>query len=513
MAVIGSQAVEMPREAMSRGGRWRRLGRRSSAPLCGAQPKGRLLIAAAAVALGSCWWAAPTSARTLEGVACPTARQCTAIDNAGQEITFNSVSPGGRTSSTVDPGGFLAAIACPTRSQCTAVSASGQEVTFNPISPGHPQPLTIDGANGSTWIACPTSRQCTAVDSGGAEVTFNPRSPGHPKLITIDVTNDNYPSPIALDGIACASSIECVAVDQDGGELRFNPQRPPPSYNFYTSTGGGTITGGDDTGQALNGIACPSPSQCTAVDDTGNVVTSDPYKQASATNTAFDDTDNGNTFWWVACPSANECTVVDSAGVAVTFNPVSPPATPTLTQIDGEPNLTGLACASATQCTAVGGDVELTFNPASPGQPTSVAIDNGPTASGARATGFGKGHAQLSFTLTAAQGTPAISAFKVAPPAGIAFARSRNLLVRGIVVRADGTEVRSSTRLRHGQLAVGLATPADNVQITISRPAIIPSTVLANEIRSGKLRTIQLTVIATGTNLLTTQLIFNARVS
>jgi hypothetical protein len=473
----------------------------------------RVLIAATVVALGSWWCAAPASARTLEAVACPTAGQCTAIDNTGQEITFNSHSPGGRTSSTVDPGDFLAAIACPTRTQCTAVSTTGKEVTFNPISPGHPEPLPVDSANVLTWIACPTSTQCTAVDGGGAEVTFNPTSPGHPKVITIDVTNDNYPSPIGLNGIACTSATQCVAVDEDGDELRFNPQHPPPSYNFYTSTGGGTVTGGDDTGQPLDAIACPSSSQCTAVDDTGSVVTSDPDNQGSATNTALDDTNNGNTFWSIACPSSAQCTAVDNAGVAVTFNPASPPANPTLTPIDSGGNLTGLACPSAIQCAAVGGDIELTFDPASPGQPTPVAIDNGPTASNARATGFGKGHAQLLFTLTAAEDAPAISAFNLAPPNGIEFASSPNLLLKGVGVRADGAKVRSRIGLSHGRLAVRLATPADSIQITLSRPAIIPSTVIANEIRSGKLRAVQLTVTTTSTNLPTTQLTFNARVA
>jgi len=472
--------------------------------------RSRLLIAAAVVALGSWWWAGPASARTLEGVACPTARQCTTIDDAGQEITFNSASPRGRTSSTVDPGKSLVAIACPTRTQCTAVSAGGQEVTFNPMSPGHPNPISIDSANGSNWIACPTDTQCTAVDGQGAEVTFNPITPGHPKVITIDVTDDNYPSPIALDAIACPSATECVAADEYGGELRFNPQHPPPSYDFYTSSGGGTVTGGDDTGQPLDEIACPAASQCTAIDETGNVVTSDPYSQGGGTNTALADTDDGNTLWWVACPSANQCSAVDNAGVAVTFNPASPPANPTLTPIDSGTDLTGLACPSATQCTAVGGDVELTFIPTALGQPTPVAIDNGPTPSNARATGFGKGRAQLSFTLTVATDAPAMSAFKVAPPNGIAFASAHNLLVKGIVVNADGTKIRPITGLTHGQLMVRLPAPADSVQITLTRPALIPTTALANEVKSGKLKAVQLNVVATSTNQLATRLTFDA---
>ncbi len=37
-----------------------------------------------------------------------------------------------------------ASVACPSIRQCTAVDAIGREVTFNPRSPGHRVPDTID---------------------------------------------------------------------------------------------------------------------------------------------------------------------------------------------------------------------------------------------------------------------------------------------------------------------------------------------------------------------------------
>src|SRR5450756_2089546 len=62
---------------------------------------------------------------------------------------------------------ILNSIACPTASQCTAVDKAGQEVTFNPASPGSPIPITIDSGNHPTSVACPSISQCTAVDKSG----------------------------------------------------------------------------------------------------------------------------------------------------------------------------------------------------------------------------------------------------------------------------------------------------------------------------------------------------------
>ena len=46
-------------------------------------------------------------------------------------------------------------MACPSTSQCTAVDDSGQQVTFDPTAPGAPTPTTIDGSNWLSAVACP----------------------------------------------------------------------------------------------------------------------------------------------------------------------------------------------------------------------------------------------------------------------------------------------------------------------------------------------------------------------
>jgi hypothetical protein len=91
----------------------------------------------------------------------------------------------------VDRGTRLSGVACPSSRQCTAVDAAGRDVTFDPTSPGSPTPHRIDsslGTNGDVMIAvaCPSTRQCTAIDNSVHEVTFDPTSPGTPTPVTIE---------------------------------------------------------------------------------------------------------------------------------------------------------------------------------------------------------------------------------------------------------------------------------------------------------------------------------------
>ena len=84
----------------------------------------------------------------------------------------------------------------------------------------------------------------------------------------------------------------------------------------------------------------------------------------------------------MACPSTTQCTAVDGIGRQVAFAPTSP-ASATINLIDGTNVLNGVACPPTTppadgKCTAVDGSgQEITFLPATPGTPTPVSIDGG----------------------------------------------------------------------------------------------------------------------------------------
>jgi hypothetical protein len=292
---------------------------------------------------------------------------------------------------TIDPGGgggygqytLLSGVACPSTVQCTAVDARGQELTFDPDSPGTPTPITVSGSYpagenlmggynypagnyGLEAVACPSTGQCTAVEYDsldppyvGRQVTFDPETG---VVITAPTTIDNGGG--TMKAVACPSTSQCTAVDYAGNEVTFDPTSP------------GTPTKATIGTAILQGVACPSTSQCTAVYATGNgggsEVTFDPNSPGNQTRVAID---TSTFIEAVACPSTSQCTAVDYLGNAVTFDPASP-GTPATTSVDAETGLDAVACPSTSQCTAVNNaGYQVTFDPVAPGTPTRTVLD------------------------------------------------------------------------------------------------------------------------------------------
>ena len=237
-----------------------------------------LFVALPQAASASLSWSGPitldhNAGSKLDAVACPSTGQCTAVDGAGRQVTFDPTSPGTPTPTTIDTYA-LEGVACPSTSQCTAVDLAKRQVTFDPASPGTPTPATIDGpidgTNTPRGVACPSTSECTAVDVAGRQVTFDPASAGTPTPTPIDSTNP-------LLGVACPSTSQCTAVDDDGQQVTFDPTSPgTPTPTTIDSTNG------------LEAVACPSASQCTAVDFEGRQVTFDPTSPGTPAPTPID---------------------------------------------------------------------------------------------------------------------------------------------------------------------------------------------------------------------------------
>lgn len=193
-------------------------------------------------------------------------------------------------------------------------------------------------------------------------------------------TKLSWSGPVAVDHdsnnqlgwVACPSQSQCTAIDLGEREVTFNPASP----------GTPTPVAIDNAGN-LNGLACPSVSQCTVVDTAAREVTFNPTAPGTPTPVAIDN----NALLGPACPSVSQCTAIDTFDNEVTFNPVNP-GTPTPRRIDSDGNVTtGIACPSVSQCTNVdiaGSSVahEVTFNPTNPGSPTPSTIDNDPYYAG-----------------------------------------------------------------------------------------------------------------------------------
>jgi hypothetical protein len=248
-------------------------------------------------------------------------------------------------------------------------------------------PITIDPGGGYaghytllSGVACPSTVECTAVDARGQELTFDPASPGTPTPTTIsgsypsgEARGENYPAGnYGLEAVACPSTSQCTAVEWDyreppyvGRQVTFDPE------TGLVITAPTTI----DDGGTMKAVACPSTSQCTAVDYDGNEVTFDPTSPGTPTKATI----GTAILQGVACPSTSQCTAVyatgNGGGSEVTFDP-NLPGTQTRVAIDAVAFFVAVACPSTSQCTAVDYDGnEVTFDPASPGTPSPTSID------------------------------------------------------------------------------------------------------------------------------------------
>jgi hypothetical protein len=198
---------------------------------------------------------------TLTALACPSARQCTAVAGDGVVATFNPAAPGNARRTTVDPNGSgFVAVACPSLHQCTALDATAA-VTFDPLSPSRVASVVIEpGGRGLLSLACPSVSQCAALTDPGDAITFDPASTGSAQRVTID------PSPQAgislLAGIACPSTRRCVAVDTHGRALVGDPKSS--ARWSIQQVARGLV--------ALAGVSCSPTALCVAVDNVGEAV-------------------------------------------------------------------------------------------------------------------------------------------------------------------------------------------------------------------------------------------------
>lgn len=116
----------------------------------------------------------------LASVACPTANECVAVGFAdGAAITFNPRIPAAATSRPVDAGtlGGVVDVSCPSATQCTLIDDDERAVTFDPLSSARVRVAKFRVTSDLKAFACPAVNQCTAVDDRQA-VTFNPRTAG-----------------------------------------------------------------------------------------------------------------------------------------------------------------------------------------------------------------------------------------------------------------------------------------------------------------------------------------------
>jgi hypothetical protein len=321
----------------------------------------------------------PSSAGSLDngsllGIACPSVSQCTAVDSEGYESSFDQSMLGTFVSPVELNHAGGGPIACPSATECVVVPNT-DELTFDPTTVAQGpvgQPVTISsGSAVFDSIACPSTGQCTAVDFENHEVTFDPMAPAPEPAIAIDGAGNS------MSGVACPSASQCTAVDGHGREVTFDPSAQTSGSRALAPV---SIEDDNLNGKphALNGVACPLPSQCTAVDGGGQEVTFDPQSPGAPTPVEIDPNKTVHKLGAVACPSRSQCTALDASGRAVTFDPRRrrPLGLVTIDPRAKNDASSAFACPSTKQCTATGADdfTEVTFDPPSPRTPTWFTI-------------------------------------------------------------------------------------------------------------------------------------------
>ena len=145
-------------------------------------------------------------------ISCASATFCAAVDQAGNEFTFNGSSWSKPT--LLDPGvsADLVGVSCPTATFCVAIDAGGNQYRFDGKT--WTGPAIVDSAGMPQAISCTSSHFCLMADLSGNVATFNGA--------TWSATSDVDPGATAgtgLTGASCADAADCVAVDWEGNAL------------------------------------------------------------------------------------------------------------------------------------------------------------------------------------------------------------------------------------------------------------------------------------------------------
>jgi len=222
-------------------------------------------------------------------------------------------------SATASPGvpdetHIIDGVSCPEASFCAAFTIGGTYIaTANPLKDDAWSAVNVIEENaGTTGLSCPSATFCAAVDMAGDVITST--DPGDPapswKIAHVDGNLDsrgaagfsNGTRNLSLEGISCPSPTLCLAVDQAGNVL--SSTKPDGGAGTWRTT---KIDGADQ----FVAISCaPNSTFCAAVDVTGHLsVSSQASSDAAAWHTVLLDPEMN--FQGISCPSTDFCMAID----------------------------------------------------------------------------------------------------------------------------------------------------------------------------------------------------------
>ena len=358
----------------------------------------------------------------LNGVSCTSAGGCTAVGNdrsaAGAYLTLAEVWHGSAwslqaTPNPAAPRAFLSGVSCPSAGSCAAVG--DQTSRFEVQTPlaeawdgarwslrKTPAPAT----NTQTYlsgVSCPAATGCITVGQSGIDGGSGTLAEHWNGAAWSIQTTPNAGRQSILSGIACASATACTAVGSytspHGGRTlaeawngaAWSVQRTPNELSVEDSL--------------LDSVSCAAAGSCVAVGEAGaeNVAPLAEIQHGTSWSLQQPPVPSGvsnSGLAGVSCASATACVAVGFYeqsfnvfeplaeawnGTSWTIQPVPAPPGATST------SLSGVSCASATACVAVGDYIngsrdDLTLAEAWNG--TSWSVQPTPNPAGATTSGL-----------------------------------------------------------------------------------------------------------------------------
>jgi len=165
---------------------------------------------------------------------------------------------------------------------------------------------------------------------------------------------------VAVNGMSCPTPTVCYAVDSTGAILSSTPP-------------GGWLKVDTDSASGLVAISCAKKQSCVAVDHSGNALT---LANGTWSSPSIVDTGSGS-FTGLSCSNGAFCMAIDSSGAAY----ADTPAGWQQFTVDTVGSLTGVSCTSTKNCVAVdnGGGV-YTYDGASWSAVSAIDVGHAFTA-------------------------------------------------------------------------------------------------------------------------------------
>jgi hypothetical protein len=247
------------------------------------------------------------------------------------------------------PSTSITGLSCPTASLCVGVDATGQVLwTSDPAANSNWRATSLKLAS-FTGVACPSVDMCVAVDDRGGVWSSTSPTGGSGSW-----TRSVVDARAGFTGVSCPSVSLCVATDDVGGNVVWSTDPTGGAGAWNRSLVEPLDKGVKSlrTADIINGISCPSTSLCVAVDSDGQVLTStDPTGGSLAWTRTLIDTGSISGLSGVSCASPTQCILMDGFSGALFRS--TDPTNPYLwasSQLHLDTVLTTIACPTTEQC-------------------------------------------------------------------------------------------------------------------------------------------------------------------